>query len=223
MPKASSLRALCFVLPFLPASTLFAQTQTIVDNDQVRVLRAVDKPHVKNPPHGHKLNRVMVYLNDGTQEITPQGGKPETLKLKKGEVQFSKAVASHTSEVTSDEPLTIIEVELKKEGKPGKLQTGPLDPPKVAPKAYHVEFENDQVRVIRVKMPAHSGVPQHEHALNRVVVNLSDQDTRMVSSDGKVQESKHKAGDASFSGAVVHKEDNLQDIPFEAIMIELKQ
>jgi hypothetical protein len=222
MPFASCLRTLCLTLPFLAPSILSAQAQTLIENDQVRVLRAVDKPHVKNPAHAHKLNRVMVYLADGTQEITPQGGKPETVKLKKGEVQFNKAVASHTSEVTSDEPLTIIEVELKKEGKPGKLQTSPLDPPKVAPKSYHVEFENDQVRVIRVKMPAHSGVPQHEHSLNRVVVNLSDQDTRMTSSDGKVQEAKHKTGDASVSGPVVHKEENLQDIPFEAIMIELK-
>lgn len=210
-------------LPFLLPSLLPAQAQTLLENEQVRVLKAVDKPHVKNPPHSHKLNRVMVYLSDGTQEITPQGGNATTVNLKKGEVQFNKAVASHTSEVTSDEPLTIIEVELKSEGTPGKLQAGPLDPPKVAPGNYHVEFENDQVRVTRVKMPAHSGVPQHEHTLNRVVVNLSDQDTRMTSSDGKVQEAKHKTGDASFSGPVVHKEENLQDIPFEAIMIELKK
>ena len=222
MPKVSCSGAVLLALTSFAPSTLFAQAQTLIENDLVRVLKAIDKPDVKNPAHSHKLNRVMVYLADGTQEITPQGGKPETVKLKKGEVQFNKAVASHTSEVTSDEPLTIIEVELKKEGKPGKLQTGPLDPPKVAPKAYHVEFENDQVRVTRVKMPAHSGVPQHEHTLNRVVVNLSDQDTRMTSSDGKVQESKHKAGDVSVSGPVVHKEENLQDIPFEAIVIELK-
>src|SRR3954447_10167268 len=223
MPKATSLRALCVALPFFAPCVLPAQTQTLIDNDQVRVLKAVDKPHVKNPPHAHKLNRVMVYLSDGTQEITPQGGKAATVTLKTGEVQFNQAVASHTSEVTSDEPLTIIEVELKKEGKPGKLQTGPQDPLKVAPQSYHLEFENDQVRVTRVKMAAHSGVPQHEHTLNRVVVNLSDQDTRMTSSEGKVQEAKHKLGDASFSAPVTHKEDNLQDIPFEAIMIELKQ
>src|SRR5947209_9423461 len=211
MQKATSLRVLCAALPFFAPCLLPAQTQTVVDNDQVRVLKAVDKPHVKNPPHPHKLNRVMVYLSDGTQEIKPEGGKATTVTLKKGEVQFSKAVASHTSEVTSDEPLTIVEVELKGEGKPGKLQTGALDPLKVAPKSYHLEFENDQVRVIRVKMPAHSGVPQHQHTLNRVVVNLSDQDTRMTSSDGKVQEAKHKTGDASFSTPVTHKEENLQD------------
>lgn len=222
MPNVRCLSALCATLPFLVPTLLPAESQTLFENDQVRAVKAVDKPHVKNAPHAHKLNRVMVYLGDGTQEIVPQGGKAETVKLKKGEVQFSKAVSSHTSEVTSNEPLTIIEVELKNEGKPGKLETGPLDPLKVAPNNYHLEFENDQVRVTRVKMPAHSGVPQHQHTLNRVVVNLSDQDTRMISADGKVQESKHKTGDASFSGPVTHKEDNLQDIPFEAIVIELK-
>jgi hypothetical protein len=213
---------LCVALPFFVPTFLYAQAQTLIENDQVRVLKAVDKPHVKNPAHGHKLNRVMVYLGAGTQEIAPEGGKAETVTLKEGEVQFNQAVSKHTSEVTSDEPLTIIEVELKNTGKPGKLQAGALDPLKVAPKSYHLEFENDQVRVIRVKMPAHSGVAQHEHTLNRVVVNLSDQDTRMTSSDGKVQEAKHKTGDASFGAPVTHKEENLQDIPFEAIMIELK-
>ena len=222
MPNVRCLRVVCAALPLFAPTLLPSQSQTVFENDQVRVLKAVDKPHVKNAPHAHKLNRVMVYLGDGTQEIAPEGGKAETVKLNKGEVQFSKAVASHTSEVTSDEPLTIVEVELKNQGKPGKLETGPLDPLKVAPNNYHLEFENDQVRVTRVKMPAHSGVPQHQHTLNRVVVNLSDQDTRMTSAEGKVQESKHKTGDASFSGPVTHKEENLQDIPFEAIMIELK-
>ncbi|MFL6414130.1 MAG: hypothetical protein ACJ74Y_00450 [Bryobacteraceae bacterium] len=223
MPNVRFARALSAALPFFIPLIVTAQTETLIDNDQVRVLKAVDKPHVKTAPHAHKLNRVLVYLSDGTQVITPQGGKPETRHLKKGEVQFSKVVTSHSGEVTSDEPLTIIEVELKGQGKPGKLQTGPLDPPKVAPNAYHVEFENDQVRVIRVNMPAHSGVPQHEHTLNRVVVNLSDQDQQMTSSDGKVQEAKHKFGDVSMSGPVIHKEQNLQDIPFQAIMIELKK
>ena len=222
MLNVCCLRVACAALPLLAPILLPAESQTVFENDQVRVIKAVDKPHAKNAPHAHKLNRVMVYLGDGTQEIVPEGGKAETVKLNKGEVQFTKAVGSHTSEVTSDEPLTIVEVELKNQGKPGKLQTGPLDPLKVAPKSYHLEFENDQVRVTRVEMPAHSGVPQHQHTLNRVVVNLSDQDTRMTSADGKVQESKHKTGDASFSGPVTHKEENLQDIPFEAIMIELK-
>lgn len=214
---------MCAALPLLAPVLLTAESQTLFENDQVRVLKAVDKPHVKNAPHSHKLNRVMVYLSGGTQELVPEGGKAETVKLNKGDVQFSKAMASHTAEVTSDKPLTIIEVELKNQGKPGKLETGPLDPLKVAPNNYHLEFENNQVRVTRVNMPPHSGVPEHQHTLNRVVVNLTDQDTRMTSKDGKVQEAKHKTGDASFSGPVTHKEENLQDIPFEAIMIELKE
>ena len=110
MPNVSCLRALCIALPFFVPTFLYAQAQTLIENDQVRVLKAVDKPHVKNPAHGHKLNRVMVYLGAGTQEIAPEGGKAETVTLKKGEVQFNKAVSKHTSEVTSDEPLTIIEV-----------------------------------------------------------------------------------------------------------------
>ena len=204
-------------------SVLVAQTPALIDNDQVRVLKAVDKAHVKGKAHEHKLNRVMLYLTSARQEITPEGGKKQVLNIKAGDVKFSPATGMHVGEVTSDQDLVILEVELKTKGNSAKLAPGPLDPLKVAPKSYHLEFENDQVRVIRVKMAAHSGVPQHEHALNRVVLYVSDQDTRMTSSEGKVEEAKHKAGDASWGAPVTHKEDNLQDKPFEAIMVELKK
>ena len=49
----------------LLVSLLAAGAQTLLDNDQVRVLKALDQPHAKTKPHDHKLNRVMVYLNSG--------------------------------------------------------------------------------------------------------------------------------------------------------------
>jgi hypothetical protein len=62
----------------------------------------------------------------------------------------------------------------------------------------------------------------HEHQLNRVVVYLTDQNTRLTTPDGKVDTAVHKAGEASWGGATKHKEDNLMDGPFEALMVEFK-
>jgi len=42
-------------------------------------------------------------------------------------------------------------------------------------KHYRVEFENDQVRVLRVHYDAHDTGAEHEHLLNRVVLYLNDQ------------------------------------------------
>jgi hypothetical protein len=203
------------------AALSFAQPTPPIDNDQAHVVNALDQPHVKSQPHEHRLNRVMIYLQDGSQEITPQGGKKTTLKFKAGEVRFSPASTTHVSEIVSDKSVNIVEIELKKPGAGKKIDT-PLDPLKVAPKNYKLEFENDQVRVIRVKFPAHFTSPMHEHVLNRVVVYLTNQNTKMTSPDGKVDVAVHKAGEASWGGPTQHKEENMLDGPFEAVVVEFK-
>jgi quercetin dioxygenase-like cupin family protein len=208
-------------LALAASASLSAQSAPPIDNDQAHVVYATDKPDAKSSPHEHKLNRVMVYLQAGKQEFI-HDGKKTTLTFKAGDVKWSPANGIHTSEVVSDAPVTIVEVEVKKPGDPAKKVTTALDPPKIDPKQYKIEFENDQVRVLRVRFAAHQGAPMHEHQLNRVVVYLTDQNTRMTMPDGKVDSAAHKAGEASWGGPVQHKEDNLMDGPFEAIVVELK-
>src|SRR5580704_18342295 len=97
-----------FLLGLPVAACVFAQTPPAIDNDQVRVLTAHDQPHVKHALHEHKLNRVMVYLTAGEQDIITQDGKKTTLKLKAGDVKWSPASGMHTSEVTSGSAVNII-------------------------------------------------------------------------------------------------------------------
>jgi uncharacterized RmlC-like cupin family protein len=202
---------------------LLAQTPPPpIDNDQARVVTGHDQPHKKGRLHEHKLNRVTIYLQAGRQEITPEGGKTITLEWKAGDVKWSPARGMHTSEIISDKPVTIIEVEVKKDGDPSKTVNTPLDPLKVDPKDYKLEFENSQVRVVRVKMAAGRKVPLHEHVLNRVVVYLTDQNGSMTTPDGQTTSAQHKAGDFSWGGPVKHMEQNNLDHAFEAIMVEFK-
>jgi len=193
-----------------------------IDNDQARVVKVTDKPHAKGSLHEHKLNRVMVYLQAGRQEITPQGGKKITMEWKAGDVKWSPASGMHTSEIISDQPVTIIEVEVKKSGDPSKTGNTALDPLKVDPKDYKLEFENSQVRVIRVKMAAGRSVPLHEHVLNRVVVSLTDQNGSMTTPDGQTTTAQHNAGDFSWGGPTKHVEKNNLDHAFEAVIVEFK-
>jgi uncharacterized RmlC-like cupin family protein len=209
-------------LGFAAAACLLAQSATGIDNDQVRVVTVTDQPHVKSKLHEHPFNRVMVYLRPGRQEIISADGKKTTLTWNAGDVKWSPASGMHTSEVISDAPVTIVELEVKKPGDPAKKITTTLDPLKVFPQVYKVEFENSQVRVVRVKFPAHGGTPMHEHQLNRVVVYLTNQNTRMTGIDGKEEVAVHKAGETSWGGATKHQEQNLMDSPFEALMVEFK-
>ena len=219
------MRNATFLSPLLLATAagLYGQgPQVPIENDQARVIKAVDQPHHKGQPHEHKLNRVMIYLTPGRQEITPQGGKTAVMEFKAGDVKWSPASGMHVSEVTSDQPVTIIEVELKKPGSADKKVNVALDPVKVDPKDYKIELENSQVRVVRVKIGAHQKVPLHEHTLNRLVVYLTDQNGTMTSPDGKVDTAQHKAGEVSWAGAAKHQEENLRDGPFEAVVVEFK-
>ncbi len=195
---------------------------TILDNDQVKVVRALEKPHVKGKFHDHKLNRVMIYLQSGRQRFEYQDGRqPQVFDWKAGEVKWSAAEGMHTPEVVSDEPFNIIEVELKYPGT-GKPIDRSLDPVKTDPKHYRVEFENSQVRVLRVKIEPHGTAPMHQHSLNRITVFLTDQNFRVTDDSGKVQMVAHKAGDVVWGTPITHTEENLSDVPFEVIAVEFK-
>jgi uncharacterized RmlC-like cupin family protein len=198
-----------------PSSTLF-------ENDQVKVVRAMEKPHVKGKFHDHKLNRVMIYLQSGRQRFEYQDGRqPAIFDWKAGDAKWSPAEGMHSPEVVSNDPFNIIEIELKKPAT-GKTIASRLDPLKIDPKHYKLEFENDQVRVLRAKIEGHGVTPMHEHSLNRVTVFLTDQDFRVKDSQGKVSVVKHKAGEAAWGTPITHAEENVSNQPFEVIAVELK-
>ena len=202
-------------LPTEPSATLF-------ENDQVKVVRALEKPHVQGKAHEHKMNRVMVYLQSGKQRFEYQDGrKAEIFDWKAGQVKWSPSNGTHAPEVVTDLPFNIVEVELKA-GTTKPLPQVALDPLKIDPKHYKLEFENDQVRVLRVTIPGHQSAPMHEHALNRVSVYLTDQDFQTTTKEGKVDTVHHKAGEALWGMPLTHTEKNLSDKPFQAIVVEIK-
>jgi quercetin dioxygenase-like cupin family protein len=95
------------------------------------------------------------------------------------------------------------------------------DPVKVDPQHWKVEFENDQVRVLRFKGGPHEKSPMHEHP-NTVFVSLTGGKTRFTLPDGKTRESPRKAGEVVWAPAEKHSSESLSDKPQEGILIELK-
>jgi hypothetical protein len=202
-------------IPIEPSGTLF-------ENGQVKVIRALEKPHVKGKFHEHTRNRVMIYLQAGRQRFEYQDGRqPSLLDWKEGEVKWSAPEGMHSAEVIGNDAFNIIEIELKEAGT-GKAIESDLDPVKLDPKDYKIEFENAQVRVLRATIAAHGATPMHQHAVNRVTVFLTDQDFRVTDAQGKVAVVKHQAGEAVWGTPTTHREENLSDKPFEVIAVELK-
>ena len=207
----------------IAAITAFGQGRgTPIDNDQVKVLKVTQDAHKKTGLHKHDVNRVMIYLQAGKQTIAYEDGKNVILDWKPGQALWSAKSGMHIAEIVSDGTVTIVEVELKKEGGGGNAGASALDPVKIDKKHYKVEFENDQVRVVRAKIGGKEIAPMHEHSLNRVVTYLTDQDFSVTSPDGKVDHVTHKAGDVSWGTPTKHKEENLSSKPFEILVVELK-
>jgi hypothetical protein len=206
----------------LLAAVALADSKVPIENDQVRVIVATEMPYVHTPLHEHKLNRVLIFEQAGKQEVMDLKRVPYTLEFYAGQVGWTPGGIQHVSRIASDSPVTIVEIEVKETGHPKASVTGELDPTKVDKKHYTVELENEQVRVLRVKIGPHESTPLHRHAVNRVVTYLTDQNFRVTGDDGKVEVMKHKAGEVSWGGPATHKEENLSDQPFEVVVTELK-
>ena len=209
----------------LPATSfLLLSTEVVktpINNDDVRVLDVIVQPHEKTSMHEHQANRVMIYRNAGSQNFQYQSGKTSVLTFQDNEVRWSPIEGKHIAEVATERPVNIVEIELKKQAA-GRAVTTALDPLKIDKKHYRLEFENDQVRVFRVKIGPHESTPMHEHQLNRINVYLTDANVRVTNADGKVDTTPHKMGDIITGGAAKHSEQNLSDKPVEVIVTELK-
>jgi hypothetical protein len=84
-----------------------------------------------------------------------------------------------------------------------------------------VEFENEQLRVVRVTYAPHQKSAMHSHA-GRFVVTLTKNHSRSTSLDGTTKTVERAAHEYYWGDAVTHQIENLSDEPMENIEIELK-
>ena len=95
------------------------------------------------------------------------------------------------------------------------------DPTQVDPNHYKVEFENDQVRVLRIKYGPHEKSVMHRHP-DSLGVHLTDAHVKFTFPDGKTEELRVKAGEFRSYPAGDHLPENLSDQPLELVFVELK-
>lgn len=96
------------------------------------------------------------------------------------------------------------------------------DPVKVDPKHYKVEFENDQVRVLRINYAPGEKSVMHDHP-DTVAVFLTDAKARFTLPDGTSQDATMKAGTAEWRPGGKHLPQSTSDQNFELILVELKK
>jgi quercetin dioxygenase-like cupin family protein len=95
------------------------------------------------------------------------------------------------------------------------------DPVMVDPKHYKVEYEDDQVRVLRIHLDPKETSPMHSHPPT-IVISQSDVRLRFTYPDGKTEERTTTFGAVRHRPAVSHTAENLSEKPLDAIEVELK-
>ena len=95
------------------------------------------------------------------------------------------------------------------------------DPVESDPKHYKVEFQNSQVRVLRISYGPHEKSTMHEHP-EGVVVFVTDGEFRFALAGGKKETRRGKAGQTMWTAREKHAPENLSDKPFEAVLIEMR-
>jgi hypothetical protein len=96
-----------------------------------------------------------------------------------------------------------------------------IDPVKADSRHYTVEFENDKIRVVRIKYGAKEKSVMHGHP-ESVSVFLNDCKAKFTYPDGKSENIEAKAGQVMHMDAFEHDPENLGG-PFELIQVELKR
>ncbi|MGH9530599.1 MAG: hypothetical protein ACRD2S_11860 [Terriglobales bacterium] len=96
------------------------------------------------------------------------------------------------------------------------------DPVRVDPRHYTVEFENDRVRVLRIRYEPGEKSVMHSHP-ESIGVFLTEAHAKFTYPDGRSEDIKATAGPVQHMDAFVHLPESLGNKPFELIQVELKR
>jgi len=203
-----------------------------LENQWARVIHEHMPPHEGVKMHTHPdPGGVVVSLTYQNLRQTQADGSVRVLTDgKPGRVSWATG-RTHRGDNLMDTDYDYIEVEPKVQKEPQPASSAPTltdypDPAVSDTGRYHVEFENDLVRVIRVRIAPLDHVAMHRHpAHGAVLILLTDQDARQTFPDGTTHENHYKAHTVRWEapGSGPHADQNLSDKPLEIIRVELKQ
>jgi len=82
-----------------------------------------------------------------------------------------------------------------------------------------VEFENESIVVVRIRMAPHEKTPMHDIASARLVVWLTDAHLRDTHADGRSDDIRRRAGNIDWVPVQRHAGENLAHEPLEFLAI----
>lgn len=193
-----------------------ARYSVLYENDVAQIIRVKYPAGARSVTHSHPAGCAIFYT-DATLKMTSPTGEARTHNYRAGDVTCGDAHSHMPENVGKD--TEFIQFHLKNRKTFDHVQTGRSlayparikapDPIDADPAHYFVQFENDVVRLARIKVPGGVKTPMHAH-LAYCIVEIRDMETGV------------KAGDSSCGNAMAHESTNNAKSVNEAITIEFK-
>ncbi len=190
--------------------------KVVLENDQVRVVRWVVPTGDKTLNHSHP-NSLNINLTDYNGRVALPGSQPFEVHDEVGTLSWRQA-GIHVVENIGSQPMVGLIVEPKKPA--SARPVGSSDPVVADPKHHRVEFENEQIRVIREHYRPGEHIVMHGHPDN-VQILLTDMKAELTSRGGKATTIAGKAGEVSWRPATQHSGRILEE-GLDQIVIEMK-
>jgi hypothetical protein len=151
-------------------------------------------------------------------KYTPTATPMVAVDLNSGSVQYSDSVSRDDDRRPGDAAVREIRVELK-----GAPETTPLalDAVQVEPARFKVVFENDRVRVVRLRFGPHERGVMVSHP-PRVLVTLTEVSVKLLFADGRTDERGAPAGVAAWLDNETLQTENARAEPLEVVLVEPK-
>jgi len=164
----------------------------------------------------------IVHVNLAAGELlpkyTPAATPIVTVDLNSGNVQYSDSVSPGDVHRPHDAAVREVRVELK-----AAPETKPLalDAVRLEPTRFKVVFENDRVRVVRLRFGPHERGVMVSHP-PRVLVTLTDVSVKLLFADGRTDERGAPAGVAAWLDTETLQTENARTEPLEVVLVEPK-
>ena len=165
-----------------------------------------------------RIVHVNLAAGETPPKYTPAATPMVSVDLNSGSVRYSDSVSPDAVHGPGNAAVREIRIELKLAPETTPLA---LDAVRIEPTRFKVVFENERVRVVRLRFgPRERGVMVSHPP--RVLVTLTDVSVKLLFADGRTDERGAPAGVAAWLDTETLQTENARTEPLEVVLVEPK-
>ena len=211
---------------FVSMAGAIEEGQRAIDESAARLRDALAPSHRSAAPYEVmfenayvRIVRVLLKSDCVVPAYSPSSDTVVSINLESGEVDYRTGEFRERTSEAGPKDIDEIRVELKARPKSKPM---PLDAVRLDPQRYQVVFENDRVRVVRLRFAGNEKGLMVTHP-PRVLATLTDVQVKLLFADGRTDERGAPAGVAAWLEEETLQTENARAEPLEVVLVEPKE